>query len=134
MDPELIIIFGAMIFLFVGWKLWQKGSDLLIHGKKSKAVVFKNNYKAIGSEPGMYYPVVRFLTDDKEWITQELDIGQSPAKPEGTKLEVIYDPDDPTIVEINSSFRLEILPRLLVAIGCTGVVLGLLSYLDIIEF
>ncbi len=115
-----------------GINLWQKGNLLLAKGKKAKAIIFKNNFRS-GSDGGVYYPVVRFLTDKQEWITQELNIGYSPAKLEGTKVEVIYNPDEPTTVEINSVFQLEILPRLFVALGLGGFVFGVLEYMEIIN-
>jgi hypothetical protein len=133
MSTELILLLASGIFIVIGAKLWQKGNHLLATGKKAKAIIFKNNFKSSESD-GMYYPVVRFLTDRQEWITQELSIGCSPAKPEGTKLDVIYDPDNPTTVEINSPFQLEILPRLFVSIGLIGFTMGVLAYLNIIQF
>ena len=133
METELIILFGSAIFIIVGIILWRKGSHLLSNGKKAKAVIFKNNVKRSGSDGDLYYPVVRFTTDEQIWITQELSIGYSSAKPEGTKLEVIYDPEDPTIVEINSSFQLEIFPRLLTAIGIVGFIWASLEYLNLIQ-
>lgn len=75
----------------------------MTNGKIADAVIFKNNFHSSRLSGGTYHPVVRFLTDKQEWITQELSIGYSPAKEEGTKLQVIYDPEDPTNVEINST-------------------------------
>ena len=132
MFGEIIVLAISIGAIAIGIHLWQKGNHLLTIGKKAKAVIFKNNYDSSGSG-GVYYPVVRFLTDKQEWITQQLSIGYSPAKKEGTKLEVIYDPDDPTDVEINSAFQLEILPRILVIIGVCGLVFGILELLDIIQ-
>ena len=126
----MIIAIGGGVFIIIGAKLWQRGNHLLANGKKTEAIIFKNNYKRSGSGGGMYYPVVRFTTDTNEWITEELNIGYSSAKPEGTKIEVIYDPEDPTTVEINGSFQLEVLPRIFVAIGLIGLILGLIDYLE----
>jgi hypothetical protein len=133
---KLKIMFGEIITLAIsigsiaiGIHFWQKGNHLLTTGKKAKAIIYKNN----SGDGDIYYPVVRFLTDKQEWITQELSIGYSPAKKEGTKLEVIYDPDEPTNVEINSTFQLEILPRMLVVIGVCGLVFGVLELLDITQ-
>ncbi len=131
MDIELIILIVSATIAIAGVYLWQKGNHLLANGKKAEAIIFKNNFQSSSSGGGTYHPVVRFLTDKQEWITQELSIGYSPAIPEGTKLKVIYDPDDPTNVEIHSSLQLEILPRLLVAIGVVGFIFGSLEYLDI---
>ena len=133
MDPELIILIVSAALAIVGVYLWQRGNHFLANGKKAEAIIFRNNYHSSSSGGGTYHPVVRFLTDKQEWITQELSIGYSPAIPEGTKLQVIYDPDDPTNVEINSPFQLEILPRLLVAIGIVGFIFGALEYLDFID-
>ena len=102
------------------------------NGRKAKAVIFKNNFDS-SSSGAVYFPVVRFLTDKQEWITQQLSIGYSPAKPEGTKLEVVYDPEEPTNVEINSAFHLEMLPRLFVIIGVVGLIWGTLEYADIVQ-
>jgi len=134
MATELLLVIVSGIFLLVGVKLWQKGNHLLLNGKKTKAVIFKNNFKSSGSNGGLYYPVVRFTTQKHEWITKELSIGYSPARSEGEKIEVIYDPDQPTNVEINATFQLEILPRLLVAMGGVGLVLGLMEYLEFIDW
>lgn len=134
MDTDLIIVIVSLALIVVGIYLWQRGNHLLSNGKKAEAIIFKNNFHPSSSDGGgTYYPVVRFLTDKQEWITQELNIGYSPPKREGAKLQVIYDPEDPTNVEINSTLYLEVLPRLLVALGIVGLVFGALQYLDVIS-
>jgi len=125
-----MILFASTVLLILGANFWQKGSHLLKNGKKAEAVVFSNTFKA-DDDGGVYYPVVRFLTDKQEWITQELNFGTTPKKREGTKLQVIYDPEEPTNVQINSIFMLEILPRMLTAIGVMGAVFVVLEILDV---
>jgi hypothetical protein len=132
MKEEIIILVLSAFFIFMGVHFWQKSNHLLAKGKKANAIIFKNNYKN-SSDTGMYYPVVRFLTDKQEWITQELQIGYNPAKKEGTKLEVIYDPNDPATVEINSTFQLKILPGLFIIIGLCGIIFGILELLGITQ-
>ncbi|MCU0402439.1 MAG: DUF3592 domain-containing protein [Algoriphagus sp.] len=135
MTNEIILFLISLGAMGVGIHLWQKGSYLLKNGKKASAVIFKNNYsKGSPGNSGTYYPVVRFLTDKQVWITQELSIGYNPPKKEGTKVEVIYDPEEPTDVEINSRFQLEILPRLLVCIGVMLLVFGFLELFDVTQF
>lgn len=134
MNPNLLIAIFSIIPLLVGVHLWQKGISLIRNGIKAEGIVFKNNYKgSINRKTGLYFPVVRFLTEKQEWITQELDIGQYPALEEGKKIRLIYNQDNPEEVEIDSVFRLEVLPRILVIIGVIILVLGLLGYLEIIE-
>jgi hypothetical protein len=132
MNTDLTILFGSTIFLAVGIGLWRKGNQLVGNGKRAKGIIFKNNYSFI--DGGLYYPVIRFLTDKKEWITQELDVGYKIAKDEGTEIEILYDMDDPTNIQVNSNFELAILPRLFVAIGLFGFILGVLEYLDYTDF
>ncbi|MDB5013643.1 MAG: hypothetical protein JWQ25_1845 [Daejeonella sp.] len=133
MNQELLILIASVVFLVIGVIIWQKGRYLKSNGKKADAVVFSNKLSRTGSNGGVYYPVVRFLTDQKEWITQELSIGYSPAKPEGTKLQVLYDPKNPTNVQVNSTIQLIILPGMFVAIGVVGLVFGTLEYLNILH-
>lgn len=132
MSPELMILFAATVLLILGAYFWQKGNHLLKNGKKAEAVVFSNTFKA-DDEGGVYYPVVRFLTDKQEWITQELNFGTNPKRPEGTKVQVLYDPENPTDVQINSAFMLEILPRIFTALGVMGMAFVTLEILDVID-
>lgn len=132
MDIGLVITIVSVIPLLIGIKFWQKGDYLTENGEKTEAIIFKNNFKW-SSDGGMYYPVVRFTTNENEWITQELSIGYRPAKPEGIKLEVIYDPTEPTNVAINSVFQLKALPIIFITIGVVGFVCGLLEYLEFID-
>ena len=134
MDASLILYSIGAVLVILGVVLWQKANHLLRHGKKAEAIIFKNNFMKSNSEPGgTYHPVVRFLTDNQEWITQELDFGVNPPMAEGKKLDVIYDPEDPTTVSLHSTFYLEVLPRLLVAFGLVAIVAASLELLEIIN-
>ena len=132
MFGEIIISLISTASIVVGFRLLQKGSYLLKNGKKAKAIIFKNNKKSIRTTI-IYYPVVRFLTDKQEWITQELSTGSNPEKREGTSVEVIYDPDEPNNVEINSDFRLKVVPILLLTLGLTGLLIVVLELFDITQ-
>lgn len=134
MDSYLVIVFISLGCLVIGVKFWQKGNLLIAEGITASATIYKNNLKhGTGSGRGSYFPVVRFLTENQEWITQELSIGHNPPMKVGRKVVVIYDPEDPTKVDIKSTFRQVILPRVLVAIGLTGILASLLDYLEIME-
>ncbi|WP_160143473.1 DUF3592 domain-containing protein [Chryseolinea soli] len=134
MDFELFIVILSSVLLIVGAKLWQDGNHLVKNGKTATAVVFRNNFKTyLEGGSGLYYPVVRFLTDKQEWITEELSVGYNPKKREGAKLRVIYDPENPTEVEIHSILQLRILPLLFIVAGVAGMGLSSLEYLGITD-
>jgi hypothetical protein len=134
MIKEISLLIVSMGLMGLGIYLWQKSSYLLSVGKIAQAVILKNIYRPNGNNGnGLHYPVVRFLTDKQVWITEELNVGYSPAKKEGTKLEVRYDPEDPSNVLIDSKLELEVLPRLLVGIGVFALILLLLELLEITQ-
>jgi Protein of unknown function (DUF3592) len=133
MIGELIVFVVSIIFLMIGISQWKKGNHLMRHGRKATAIIFENKKDNSGTDGPMYYPVVRFQTDKQEWVTRELSVGYSTPEKVGTKIKIIYDPEDPTSFETNSTFHLEILPRLLVAIGICGLVFGVLEVFDFIE-
>ncbi|MCX2743302.1 DUF3592 domain-containing protein [Mangrovivirga sp. M17] len=132
MSPELIITIMSGALIIFGIVLWKENDYLILHGRKTKAIIFKNNYEYSRSG-GIYYPVVRFTTKNEEWITQQLNTGFKPALKEGSNIEVIYDPEDPTNVKINNAFLMEILPKIFLAAGIVGFVLGILDYLEVLE-
>ena len=132
MTLEFILIGISTVVSIIGIRLWQKNSHLLVAGKKAKAIVLENNYEP-SKEGGAYYPVVRFLTDKDVWITQQLNFGVNPAIKEGTRLDIIYDPEDPTTIQINAIFFFEVLPRLLLALGICGLTFAFLELFEITQ-
>ena len=111
----------------------NKASHLLLHGEKAAAVIIENTFKN-DRRGGVHYPVIRFLTKKDKWVIQELSIGTRPAVEAGTKLEVIYDPDNPNDVMIHSRWRMEIIPRLFLAPGIAGLILGFLELLMKVDY
>lgn len=81
---EIILALLSVAMLAFGLFSLERNKRLQRIGKKTTAVIFTNNYKS--SHPtrrGNYYPVVRFVTEDEQWITQELNTGQNPPMREG---------------------------------------------------
>lgn len=106
---------------------------MILHGEKATAVIFENKFK-YDRKGGVYYPVVRFLTKDEKWVIQELSIGTRPALEIGSEVEIIYDIENPNDVMINSTWRIEIIPRLFLALGIVGLILGFLELLLITDY
>jgi hypothetical protein len=82
------IILFSLIAITVGVILWRRGSRILNSGNKSVATIVENIYSA-DADGGVYYPVIRFMTDKNETVTKELSIGIFPARRIGKKLSVI---------------------------------------------
>jgi hypothetical protein len=128
MSTEIWMIVGSAIVLACGVYLWQRAVHLVSNGNRAEAVIIRNNFN---SSDDLYTPVVRFETDKKKWIEQELNISVKPKMQEGQKINVIYDPENPTDISINSTFFLEVMPRILVALGLFGLIFITLELLDV---
>jgi len=112
----LFLVLFASGFLIVGFFFYNKGQHLLQKGKKAEAIILKNN-RTSGQNGPSYHPVVRFITDRNEVIIQELSIGYTTPKTEGSKVEVLYDPLNPTVVEFNASLQLKTIPKIFIGVG-----------------
>jgi hypothetical protein len=127
------IIFFSLIVITVGIILWRRGSRILNKGMRSEATIIKNVYQPDGEGGGVYYPVVEFLTKKNEKVTKKLSFGVHPARPIGKKLGVVYDPDKPLDFVTSPGLYLEVVPRLLVAIGITGLIISILDLFEVIS-
>jgi hypothetical protein len=92
------IIFTVGVFAIV-WGIGKMSErrKLLKTGIRVEGVVFKLEERFSNNKDRMpiYYPVIRYLTLNKEWITKEYESGTNPsAYKEGDIVNVIYDPDD----------------------------------------
>ena len=133
MFGQIIVLIIATGFLTVGVILWRRANHLLTAGKRASAVVFENVFE-YNRNGGVYYPVVRFQNERQEWVAVQLKIGRRPPIPEGTKLEILYDPENSGEAEINSGFYLEVLPRIMVVAGLFGMVFAILEALGITSY
>jgi|GEM_PF-5939660 len=113
---ELIFAILSIGLIAAGLFSLEKRSRLLKKGKKVKGIVYSNNFKMNHRGDGLYYPVIRFLTDQNEWITQELNVGMNRPMQESEEIEVLYDPASPTDMIVNSG-AVSYVPYGLIAIG-----------------
>lgn len=95
----------GLVFTLVGYFKGKEIKKIKESGIKAEGVVFslefENSSFNNGSDydtsrsPGMYYPVIRYVTAEKEWVTEKYNIGSYPSKyQEGDKVPVIYDPEN----------------------------------------
>lgn len=118
METEIITAIIAMVFLACGLLYLEKAKRLKAKGVAVQSIIIKNNYKAFGLDrTGDYYPVVKFQTTNNEWITQELNICQNRPMKEGAVINILYNPENPQEVHINSAMHLTYLPWLLTILG-----------------
>jgi len=94
---ELLLIAGGAFLVVLGIGKLNERCKLLKTGAKAEGVVFSLEEEwGVGRERSkLYYPVIRFVTLEKEWVTKRYDIGTNPsAYNEGDRVTVIYDKAD----------------------------------------
>ena len=139
------IVFFSLVSIIIGVILWRAGRRILARGKLSEATIVKNVYcpneitliqNAHGindDESGTYYPVIHFMTDKNVLITKQLTIGFNPPRSVGERMSVIYNPSDPSDIVTYPKVQLEVVPKLLMAIGVTGLVVVALDVFEILN-
>ncbi len=126
-------IFFSLIATVVGLILWRRGSRLINKGRRTQGTIIDNIYKPDNEGSGVYYPVIEFTTDKNEKIKKELNVGTNPERPIGQIVTVLYDPQNPADSVTSPGLQLEIIPRLLVALGTTGLIVATLNMLGVIS-
>ncbi len=130
MNSEIILVLVSGGLIAAGAYFWQRWSHLVHYGKKADGIVFDHRVE-YGRETTTYFPIVRYKTPDNKEYAHELRIGRETPKQKGSIVRLVYDPEDPTNVEIDSRTMLELVPRALVVAGTFGLVLVLFEVFDI---
>jgi len=100
-ERDLTIAGIGLAFTILGYLNRQKVSKLAKSGVKVEGVVFTVGSDAevsigfgrqniMGSSS---YPTIRFVTAEKEWVTQKYNVSGFPGYKEGDKVTVIYNPE-----------------------------------------
>ena len=99
-------------------------------GKKATGTIIENkiskSYQSV-----TYFPVISFHDQEGQLRSEILTLGFSPAKELGSKIEILYNPEDKSEITINDNLMLVIVPRILTVVGLTGVIASLLDISEI---
>lgn len=91
----IIIIAIGIALSYVGFKLQSKVKRIAKNGIQTEGVVF-DTVQSSNIESMAKYPIIRFVTLEKEWITETYNISTVPGLlKKGQKITVIYNPDNP---------------------------------------
>jgi len=100
-NRDLIIGGIGLTFTIVGYVNRQKIGRLTKSGVKVEGVVFAMEPEAevnigIGDQytsGSSRYPTIRYVTTEKEWVTQKYNVTAFPGYKVGDKVSVIYNPE-----------------------------------------
>lgn len=94
---ELLLLAGGSFLVVLGIGKLNERRKLLKTGAKVDGVVFSVEEEwGVGTRRSrLYYPVIRYVTAENEWVTKRYEIGTNPsAYNEGDRVKVIYDKAD----------------------------------------
>jgi len=126
---ELILLAGGTFLIVWGIGKINERRKLLKSGIKVDGVVFRLEERLSSGTDRMllYYPVIRYVTLDKNWITEEYGVGSNPSVyKEGDIVKIIYDPADQKHFIIDN-FSTKIFGWVLALIG-VAILAGVLIY------
>ncbi len=129
-NSDFIPIVIGVIFIIVGMYLVWKQNQISESGITTEGIIydFETEYSTT-TNSGSLTPVVRFLTEDKTWITEKTSIATLPGLfKKGETINVIYLPEDPKTFFIKDKRSLWGV-YLFVIIGGVFIVVGVLKIL-----
>lgn len=130
-------MFFSFVSIILGALFWRAGRRILAKGKLTEATIVENVYypneHIHDDKSGTYYPVIHFTTDKNKLITKQLDTGANPPRAVGTKISIVYNPDDPSDIVTYPNVKLNVIPKLFMTVGVTGLIVAVLDAFDIVS-
>ena len=131
--PPLQIAIAFVIggfLLFFGIKKISSWRKLKEFGVKAEGVVFRLE-QSNNARDQTYYPVIRFLTAEKEWITKRYDGATTSGKyKEGDKVNILYNNDDAENFIIDDKINMLAGP-ILIGLGIVFILYAIYGYLTL---
>lgn len=129
MNGLIIIIFGIAIF-YVAFKFQLNTKKIAKIGEQAEGVVF-DIVESSDTKSQVRYPIIRFVTSQKEWITEQYSISTLPGFfKKGQKVTIIYNPNNPKEFFVKSAVT-SIAPMVAIALAVITLAVGVYKILQI---
>jgi len=127
---SIFIVAISIALLYVAFKFRLSTKKIAKNGTQTEGVVFdivaSNNINSQAK-----YPLIRFVTAKKEWITEQYNISTLPGLfKKGQKVIVVYNPDNPKEFFVKSTIT-SIAPILAIALAIIILAIGVYKLLHI---
>ena len=126
----VIAAFCGLPFLGIGLQEAYRNNRQIENFAHAPGTVVGNSYATVfndGNVSGVYLPVIEFVLPDKRMIRFTDQVGSFPPDYEiGASLEIIYNPENPADVRVNSWKRVWLVPILLIAVGSLPFIVGII--------
>ncbi|MGN6492803.1 MAG: DUF3592 domain-containing protein [Agriterribacter sp.] len=117
MIGSIVLILFSIILLYVSFSQLQRYSEIVKHGQETEGIIFDiDSSDNFNTKAMLSYPVVRFLTEAQQWVTEKSSVSILPGSyKRGQKITVIYRKEKPTDFFIKASNTRGILIAIIVA-------------------
>lgn len=119
----VLLLFLSLSFLVFGYFFGGQSGYLGRYGTKTTAMVFDN--KEVNGE---FTPVALFTTDQGYIVKHTFNVAKNEPTPPGTEIEILYDPRDPKIADVNSVWHHLMNPLVLLSAGIICLILAGVSH------
>jgi len=127
---EIAIMAMGIAVLYMAVKFRSNTKNIAKNGEQVEGVVF-DIVQDTNPQSQAKFPVIRFVTSQKEWITEQYNISTLPGfLKKGQKLIIIYNPDNPKEFFVKSRIN-SIVPVLLFIFGIIILSIGVIKLLHV---
>jgi hypothetical protein len=127
---EIAIMAMGIAVLYMAVKFRSNTKNIAKNGEQVEGVVF-DIVQDTNPQSQAKFPVIRFVTSRKEWITEQYNISTLPGfLKKGQKIIIIYNPDNPKEFFVKSRTN-SIVPVLLFLFGMIILSMGVVKLLHV---
>ena len=124
MENAIILIVGGLAMILIALSTVSAKSRRLFKIGETVEGIISEIAEATGDEVTEYFPVIKFYTRNRKLVEKvATDVIISGVLEAGTKVTVIYDPQNPEEFAVKSVRSIWI-ARILIAIGATAILSG----------
>lgn len=124
-----VVLFPLLMgcpFLYIGLSEVHKTAQMVNAFATARGTVIGNTYTPFAEGGAAYVPVVEFQTPDEQVVRFTDGIGTYPAEYEvGTRVNVLYDPQNVQNARVYSWKRLWFAPTLITSVGALPILIGI---------
>ena len=127
----VVTLLIAVLLIVFSVNILSKFKFIERNGVEVEGIVFDSQTSST-TDTNVSYPIIRFLTKENDWITEESKIGTIPGLyKSGEKLTVVYENGNPKNFYIKNIKSYSV-PYIMISIGVVLIILGILKLIGII--
>jgi hypothetical protein len=127
---NIFIIVTSIVLFYIAFKFRLRTKKIAKNGTQVEGVVF-DVVESSDINSRAKYPIIRFVTSKKEWITEQYNVSTLPGLfKKGQQVIVVYNPDNPKEFFVKSAIT-SIVPILVILMAIIILAIGICKLLHV---